>query len=1032
MYDSNHNIIIQDVLTQALICNRKEQMSTEFQFIKALELSDISTIRRLVTEHPDLLDIQRDDNLLFITVEKAKENTKEEISFKKEVIDFLLQAKPNFLEYINKRGLNILMVAAQYGQNESIKVLLEKKFALLDKTSKDGTTVLMVAAQNGRNEIIKLLLEKDHNLINKSDNHGHSVLMAAAQAGHNETIKFLLEKKSSLLHKTTNDGITVLMVAAQNGQNETIKLLLEINSSLLYKCDNYGFTILMVAAHVGHNETIKLLLEINRTLLHKTANDGTTVLMVAAQNGQNEVIKLLLEKEPPLLYKRNNFGFSVLMAAAQAGQNETVKLLLKKNPDFLHETTTEGLNVVMVAAMEGHIETIKLLLLENDKSLLPETIDLLKTSLLKCVFSHKFKRMQIHLQPFIDEFRIQINQKHNALLQSDLAKFIIHLNSFIPKNMLNIEDGQYHYFAKELFFLEAEFKNEQLIITTLKHFSLHLPNPIKSLSFKPDHLIKVFQDWEKTTDPADNYFQSLLIKYAIEMENYNKERQTKAQEEAFREQSNKIMSELFNLTILMNKVSELDLTPKIKEFRENLTETQKRMNEHQAIVSELLKYPTKIVSNFKEWLEILEKLTHTVETSEEQLIIFQEHFKKVYKLKGSLIQKNVKLGNFNKAKKQLLSIHQIYVKSQTLINTINQARKELSNLNDKIEEANIKNCKTLQHAVKKTIKTSNSLAVENKEELWQAFERLEAQFKELQQKKDTLILQQESKKAILSIRRINLTKKPSLEVHSNKLISQGLFYTKKPKALTLDSLSDLPKRMVVNKEKALLKQLLQIEIVEVHPSLYCYALLGTIARLMEHYKNSQGLSPFSKEIAKNFRNAIFHYPDLIKKVSIEEVRDLSLQILSFIEDKKAWKAQLLEAIPSRLFALGIGKIENIPLTLDLCKEQLKQAQLELNLYPSHSIYSAVEQAALGFIYAKVSTYASALKRIDKDEYQLLNKEFNYKLNKYIQLGNQYRHEAFPSSTFMINNQFNKVADNSLSAFEYKSEEEEHKTNQHFI
>ncbi|MDB6095729.1 MAG: Protein 21 [Francisellaceae bacterium] len=1069
-------------------------MLIELQFIEALELSDLNTIKKLVTQDPNLLVFENQEycNSLFIIVEKAKENTEKEILLKKEVLEYLLQAKPIFLEQTNKNGYNILMAAVQYGHNETIKFLLDKEPTLLNKTFNNGTTILMIAAKYRHNETIKLLLENDptllyktensgstalsvaacyghneaielfletdFNLLHKSNNDGITILMAAAQYGNNETIKFLLKKDPTLLYKTDNDGDTVLMVAACNGHTETIKLLLENDSTLLNKTGNEGRTIFMAAAYYGYTETIKFLLENDRTLLHKTDNNGRTVLMVAAQFGHNETIKFLLEKDPTLLLKTDNSGRTVLMVAAYYGRNETIKLLLEEDRSLLHKTDNSGGTILMTAAQYGHNETIKLLLekdptllfktdnkgstilmvaaccgcnetikllLEIDKSLLPNTLNFLNASSFKSQNPQKFRKIKANLKPYIDEYKT----KKNALSQSKLAQFIEHAYNSITNSPLGIEEDKYHFLAKELFFLEAKLKNERLVITKLTNLPLYLPNTIKSLSFNSEKLINFFQDWKKMLYPTDTHFQSLLIKHAIEMESFNKERYTKAQEKAFQEQSASLLNDLLHLTTLMNKTSELDLIPIIKGFRESLIDTQKIMTTYQAIVSKLLKYPNKIAGNFKEWLEILERLTQTVETSEEQLIVFQENFKKVYNIKAPLIQENIQSRNINKARKQLQSIKQIYLKAQTLINTVNQARKELSVLNDKIKEANEKNNKMLQHAIKKS-NQALSLPIKDENELWQAFDRLEAQFKNLLQKRETLKLQQERKKPILNIRKENLTKKPFLEVHTDKVTSLNIFHTKMPKALTLGLLSDLPNKMVVNKEKALLKQLLQIETLEVDSSLYCYALLGTIARLMEHYKNSQGQCPFSKETAKNFRNTIFHHPELINKVKIEEVRDLGLQILSFIEDKEAWKTQLLEVITSPLFKLGIGKIENIILTLEICKEQLKQAKLELNLYPLHGIYSPVEQAALGFIHAKISTYASTLKRIDKNEYQWLNKEFHYKLNKYILLGNQYRHAAFPSSTFSISNHYYNTSNNGIGVLKNKPEEE-HKAYQNF-
>ncbi len=165
----------------------------------------------------------------------------------------------------------------------------------LEYQDKEGLNLLMIAAAHGATDVMKILIEYHNDFsLKKTTIDGKTALMYAIQTGIHDSVKMLLDAGASLdCHDVT--GETPLMMAAR-WDKEMVQLLLD--SGLTYEDiswhDNYGHTALMNAAESGDAQTIRLLLDSGLTLKDINRTDGTSG-MAAIDYAETDEIKRLIQ-----------------------------------------------------------------------------------------------------------------------------------------------------------------------------------------------------------------------------------------------------------------------------------------------------------------------------------------------------------------------------------------------------------------------------------------------------------------------------------------------------------------------------------------------------------------------------------------------------------------------------------------------------------------------------------------------------------------------------------------------------------------
>ena len=203
-----------------------------------------------------------------------------------------------------------------------------------------GTTALMMAAAYGDLESMKILVEAGANVNAENEFGATALLWCAADAAK---VEFLLTHGAAAAQSKL--GRTPLLLASRvNGNAKAVRLLLE-KEAAASKFDNMGNAPLTMAANAGDPDAVRLLLAAKAPAGHAD-KAGLTALMGAASNGSVEVAKLLLAQKanindvaiasPPPMVKNGNISldhFTPLNSAAAYGSPELIKLLLDAGAD---------------------------------------------------------------------------------------------------------------------------------------------------------------------------------------------------------------------------------------------------------------------------------------------------------------------------------------------------------------------------------------------------------------------------------------------------------------------------------------------------------------------------------------------------------------------------------------------------------------------------------------------------------------------------------------------------------------------------
>ena len=269
-------------------------------------------------------------------------------------------------------GLFPLLLAAQNGHIDCVRLLLDKGANPDQVNKQNGTFPLLQAAQEGHTECVGLLLDQGANPDQVNEQNGTFPLLQAAQNGHTECVRLLLDKGANPDQIDKQDGIFPLLMAAQQDHTDCVGLLLDKGANPDQVNEQNGTFPLLQAAQNGHTDCVRLLLEKGANPDQVNEQNGTFPLLQAAQNGHTECVGLLLDKgaNPDQIDKQD--GIFPLLLAAQNGHTDCVRLLLEKgaNPDQINEQ--DGTFPLLMAAQQGHTDCVGLLL---DKGANPDQVN---------------------------------------------------------------------------------------------------------------------------------------------------------------------------------------------------------------------------------------------------------------------------------------------------------------------------------------------------------------------------------------------------------------------------------------------------------------------------------------------------------------------------------------------------------------------------------------------------------------------------------------------------------------------------------
>lgn len=206
------------------------------------------------------------------------------------------------------------------------------------------------AAKAGDLAKVKELLTANPELIDSKEKDGGTPLHMAAVAGSKEIVEFLIAKGADVKAKA-NSGVTPLHSAAYKGNKEVTEILLAKGADANAK-SNDGYTPLYYAAN---RLTAKVLLA-GGADTNARANDRSTPLHLAAAAGRKDVVELLLVTGADA-NAVNNARLTPLDLARSKGRDDTVQLLESREK--------YGATPLHLAAHDGNKEAVEALIAEG-------------------------------------------------------------------------------------------------------------------------------------------------------------------------------------------------------------------------------------------------------------------------------------------------------------------------------------------------------------------------------------------------------------------------------------------------------------------------------------------------------------------------------------------------------------------------------------------------------------------------------------------------------------------------------------------
>ncbi len=274
--------------------------------------------------------------------------------------------KPVDINDGNKKGITVLMFAAQKSGHEVVKMLLDAGADVNVKDKHNKTALEYAKERESAQEVVKMLHDAQQARtdvvfprfcaqgkkeeveqalkfganIAAQDVQGKTALMFAAENNSPDVVQVLLDNGADVNDKDKQD-MTALMYAAGKNSLEVVRILLNAKADVSIK-DNQGMTALMYATRRDKDvpEVVKLLAvpkepwyKLGKDVVNAGDNEDKTALMFAAENNSPDVVQVLLDNGADVNAKDKQ-DMTALMFAAENNSPDVVQVLLDAGADI--------------------------------------------------------------------------------------------------------------------------------------------------------------------------------------------------------------------------------------------------------------------------------------------------------------------------------------------------------------------------------------------------------------------------------------------------------------------------------------------------------------------------------------------------------------------------------------------------------------------------------------------------------------------------------------------------------------------------
>ncbi len=328
------------------------------EFHEAVKGGDIGSVRALLAETPDLLNIRAwrcpsGETPLHVAARHGR----------KEVAAFLIEKGAD----VDVRGdisWTPLHLAAQAGAKDVAELLLAKG-ATVDPRDANRRSPLHLAAHEGHLAIVELLLAKGADVNAKQEAHW-TPLFEAAQAGRKDVVELLVARGAEIDSKTKDERWSPLQEAARGGHKEVVKLLVAKGADVR-SADCSGRSPLhsaMFSRRRDVREIAEILIASGADVNAKDRTGCTPLHFTAWANREGpcewpEAAELLIAKGADVNAKDKQ-GVTPLYQAVMCNGSKVAALLLAHGADP-NAPTNGGPTLLRLAEERGCEEVAKLL-----------------------------------------------------------------------------------------------------------------------------------------------------------------------------------------------------------------------------------------------------------------------------------------------------------------------------------------------------------------------------------------------------------------------------------------------------------------------------------------------------------------------------------------------------------------------------------------------------------------------------------------------------------------------------------------------
>lgn len=243
-----------------------------------------------------------------------------------EIMRMLLEAGANPL--LTVHGSNAFHAASWGSRAQALFLLAEKCPQGLESLDDQGRTPLMIAAQAGDEETLRMLLSLGAD-VHARDGRGDGVLSYAARCRRGgeynlNRLALLVEKGASL----SEDGSQALIAASQSGTVQAVRWLLAAGLDARATVGDSGNTLLHLATHNEHGGVVEALIQGGAEVNAKNVVGHTPLhfAMTGLNPNRWHVISVLL-REGADPYLCNNFDQNAIEWASPEIRAKLLKLL---------------------------------------------------------------------------------------------------------------------------------------------------------------------------------------------------------------------------------------------------------------------------------------------------------------------------------------------------------------------------------------------------------------------------------------------------------------------------------------------------------------------------------------------------------------------------------------------------------------------------------------------------------------------------------------------------------------------------------